>query len=121
MGVPWNTFFRIIFEEKPKGPFLDVVEYIGTKPVDDPQSEILLLYQKTFPMDYVPRDRRRDLNELEEEHGKENLIKAMEVAKEQGKASTRYIRGILRDQKATGYKWGEKDNRKGGVFSLIDF
>jgi len=80
--------------------------------------EIAELYQEYFPMDYVPRDRRNDLIELEEEHGKEHLLKALEAAKKQGKPNTRYIRGILRDQKSTGYMWGKKKERQ--ILSLKD-
>jgi len=54
-----------------------------------------------------------ELVSLENDHGEDNLLKAIKIAVESNVRNVRYVKGILDREKATGYSWQRPQNKDG--------
>lgn len=90
----------------------------ATEVVDVSNKEVLsnnkciVFFEKNFGM--LTPYLCSELTDLQQEHGEDNLLKALKITAEAGKRSIRYTKGILDNEKGNGYTWEkiakEKEN-----------
>jgi DnaD/phage-associated family protein len=74
------------------------------------ENKVIIFYEKNIGL--LNEYSCQVLTELEQEHGEDNVIKALKVAAEANARSLRYVKGVLDKEKGNDYSWEKQAKPK---------